>query len=229
MMHPLSPLARLMWIGCISWLGVGLLAALPLPPAFGQSAAQPSAIDQLLDTLASDDLLAAERAAQELAASGTARAVPRLTEMFLTSETPRLAAIALGGIGTAQATKVLASALADEELTPRRNAAQIGLLYGGEEAVQTLVVSLRAPQPAARRHSAELLGYLGAPFALNGLLRAAHQDADASVRRSAVWALSQIDSPRVRPTLTEISVRDPDSDVRGEAESALKRLSEGFQ
>jgi HEAT repeat protein len=211
---------------CVAWLA---LAALPLSPVAGQSATPTPDIDQLLDALAGDDMLAAERAAQQLAVMGTAASVPRLIDIFVTADTPRLAATALGGIGTSQATQALASALVDEELTARRNAAQIGLLYGGEQAIDTLVSTLRVPQVPARRHAAELLGYLSSPLALNGLLRTAQGDAHPSVRQSAVWALSEIDSPRVRPALVAISVRDADPNVRAEAESALQRLDQRYR
>ncbi len=225
MTHTRSILARALGILCVAWLA---LAAVPLPPVASQSATPATNVDQLLDALAGDDLLAAERAAQQLAVTGTAAAVPRLIDIFVTADTPRLAATALGGIGTSQATQALASALVDEELTARRNAAQIGLLYGGEQAIDTLVSTLRAPQVPARRHAAELLGYLSSPLALNALLRAAQGDAYPSVRKSAVWALSEIDSPRVRPALVGISVRDADPDVRSEAESALQRLDQRY-
>lgn len=216
------------------WLLTLLLSATLIIPAlsptmvWGQSQVLSQEVSTWLDTLTGDDLLAAERAAQQLALSGAYQAVPRLAEIFMTSDVPRLAAIALGGIGSARATQVLAAALAEEALTPRRNAAQIGLLYGGEQAVQTLIASLSAPKPTTRRHAADLLGYLATPLSLNGLLRAVHQDPDAAVRQAAVWALSEIDSPRVRPTLTEVSVRDPDPAVREEALNALRRLGEGW-
>jgi len=226
MTHAPSILTRAITILCIAWLA---LAALPLSPVAGQSATPTPDIEQLLDALAGEDMLAAERAAQQLAVVGTAAAVPRLIDIFLTADTPRLAAIALGGIGTRQATQALAGALVDEELTARRNAAQIGLLYGGDQAIDTLVGTLRVPQVPARRHAADLLGYLAPPSALNGLLRAAQQDSAPSVRRSAVWALSEIDSPRVRPALVAIAIRDADPDVRAEAESALQRLDQRYR
>lgn len=208
---------------------LGLVFIALAAPVAGQTPTQSPNLDQLMDALTGDDLLEAERAAQQLAVVGTAQLVPRLGEIFRSADVPRLAAIALGGIGTRQATQTLASALVDDDLTARRNAAQIGLLYGGEQAVQTLSATLRAPQPAARRNAAELLGYLGDPAAVKSLLRVANHDADASVRQSAVWALSEIDSPRVLPALSEIAVQDPDPEVRAEAERALQRLNAPFR
>lgn len=225
----LSPTARSLRLLLPVLLAALLTTVLSPPLAQGQSQVLSQEVSAWLDALTADDLLAAERAAQQLALSGAYQAVPRLVEIFLTSDTPRLAAVALGGIGSTQATRALAAALVGETLTPRRNAAQIGLLYGGEQAVQTLIASLNAPAPTTRRHAADILGYLATPLALNGLLRAAHQDSDATVRQAAVWALSEIDSPRVRPTLIEVSVRDPDPAVREEALNALQRLSKGFR
>lgn len=226
MTFSLSTLSRAI---CILSLALVALTALPPAPVAGQTPTQSPDLDQLLDELTGDDLLAAERAAQQLAVVGTAGLVPQLSEIFRSADTPRLAAIALGGIGTQQATRTLAGALVDDDLTARRNAAQIGLLYGGEQAVQTLLATLRFPQPAARRNAAELLGYLGDPVAVNSLLRVANHDVVPSVRQSAVWALSEIDSPRVLLALTEISVQDPDSEVRAEAERALQRLNAPFR
>lgn len=219
-----SHLSRAVRFLAVAWL---ILALLPLAPAFGQSPTPtlPPDLDQLVDMLTGADQLAAERAAQQLAAVGTAAVVPRLIDLFLTSDTPRLAATALGGIGTQRAIETLIDALVDEPLTPRRNAAQIGLLYGGEQAINELMSALRAPQATTRRHAAELLSFLSSPASVSGLLRAANQDADPRVRQAAVWALSEIDSPRVEPALKGIAVRDPDPEVRAEAEAALRRLA----
>lgn len=188
-------------------------------------------IDALVEALAGDDLLAAERASQQLVAAGAdaASATPRLIQLFSQSDTPRLIAVVLGSIATPTSLRPLVNALADEALTPRRNAAQIGLLTAGEDGVPVLVRGLVAVQTPVRRNAADLLGYIGSPLSLNALLRAAHQDPDPGVRQSAVWALSQIDSQRVQPSLAEIAVRDPDPDVRAEAASAIQRLDEGFR
>lgn len=188
-------------------------------------------IDALVAALAGDDLLAVEKASQQLVVAGrdAAGATPRLLQLFAQTDTPRPIAVVLGSIATPTSLRPLVDALADEELTPRRNAAQIGLLTAGEDGVPVLVRGLVAAQTPVRRNSADLLGYIGLPLSFNALLRAAHQDPDPSVRQSAVWALSQIDSQRVRPSLAEIAMRDPDPDVRAEATHALQRLDEGFR
>jgi HEAT repeat protein len=208
-----------------------VLAVVAVAPGYAQGQVTGEEIEALLAALEGDDLLAAERASEELAGLGfaAAGAVPRLIEMFSTAPAPRPAAIALGGIGTGRAFQALTEALADDELTPRRNAAQIGLLHGDEAAVQALATSLQDGRAAKRRNAAELLGYFRSPLALNPLLRAANHDEDAGVRQEAVWSLSQIDSPRVRLALAVIRVNDPDAEVRAEAERALDQLNEGYR
>jgi hypothetical protein len=208
-----------------------ILAMLIVAPACAQGQVTGQEIQALLAALEGDDLLAAERASEELASLGfaAAGAVPRLIEIFNTAPTPRLAAIALGGIGTGRAYQALTEALADDELTPRRNAAQIGLLYGDEAAIEALATSLQDGRAAKRRNAAELLGFFRSPLALNPLLRVANHDEDAGVRQAAVWSLSQIDSPRVRLALAVIAVNDPDAEVRAEAKRALDQLNEGYR
>lgn len=208
-----------------------LLALMAAIPAYGQGQVTGEEIEALLTALEGDDLLAAERAGEELASLGFAAsgAVPRLVEVFNTAPTPRLAAIALGGIGTGRAFQALTEALADDELTPRRNAAQIGLLYGNEAAIEALAVSLQDGRAAKRRNAAELLGFFRSPLTLNPLLRVANHDEDPGARKAAVWSLSQIDSPRVRLALAVIRVNDPDAEVRAEAERALDQLNEGYR
>lgn len=207
------------------------LAVMAVAPACAQGQVTGQEIEALLAALAGEDLLAAERAGEQLAALGFAGAgaVPRLIEIFNTSVAPRPAAIALGGIGTGRALQALTGALADDELTPRRNAAQIGLLYGDEAAIQALATSLLDGRAAKRRNAADLLGFFRSPLALNPLLRVANHDEDPGARKAAVWSLSQIDSPRVRPALASIAANDPDAEVRAEAERALAQLDEEYQ
>lgn len=197
-------------------------------PILAQGPATPEEIDALLDILESDDLLAREQAAARLAEIGSPLAVPRLEEYFNTSSTPRPAAIALAGIATPRAMAALVAGLADEELTPRRNAAQIALLDLGEAAVPALLVGLSSKTPATRGHSAQLLGFIGSRRAINSLVQVADDDPEASVRLEAVWALGEISDPRVRGPLRAIARTDPDPDVRAEAERATLRVGEIF-
>lgn len=204
-----------------------LTLALPRP-LLAQGPATAEEINALLDTLESDDLLAREQAALQLAEIGSHLAVPRLQEILDTSRSPRPAAVALAGIATPRAIAALVGALADEELTARRNAAQVALLDLGEAAVLALLVGLSSNAPAIRQHSAQLLGFIGSRRAINSLLQAAHDDPLAGVRLEAVWALGEINDPRVRGSLRSIARSDSDPDVRAEAERASLRVGEIF-
>ena len=99
-------------------------------------------------------------------------AVPQLIEILQTSDNPRLAASVLGAIGSPAAMAALVNGLSEEELTLRRNAAQIGLLNAGDKAIQPLAIGLLSSKPVVRRNSAALLGYIDPQRALTYLLRA---------------------------------------------------------
>ena len=163
-----------------------------------------------------------------LAEIGSGRAVPDLIRIYQTTDNPRPAAMALAGIGTSTAFAALLNGLSDEELTPRRNAAQVAFLNLDDEAIPALLVGLQSGQAATRRNASEVLGFIGSPRAVNNLLRVASQDPDATVRQQAVWALGAIGLPRTRPTLQAISKSDPSRDVRLEALRASLRLGEEF-
>ena len=92
-------------------------------------------VARLLDILVTGDLLAQEQAAQQLAELAPPKAIPQLVEILQSSDTPRLAATVLGAIATPSAMTALVNALDDEQLTLRRNAAQIGLLNAGDKAI----------------------------------------------------------------------------------------------
>ena len=204
-----------------------LLVAQPLP-AGAQGDDTQEQIDALLDTLRNGDLLEQEQAAQELAELGSRLAVPGLIDIFQSTDNPRPAAMALAGIGTPTAMVALIAPLADDELTARRNAAQIALLEVGEDAVSPLRGGLASGNPVMRRNAAELLGFISSPSAVNSLLQVALADDDPRVRQEAVWALGEIGEPRIRLTLRSIYRTDPDPGVRFEAQRAVLRLGEMF-
>lgn len=183
---------------------------------------------QLLDQLANGDPLQQEQAGQDLAALASPSLVPDLTRIFRAADNPRPAAVVLGAVGTPAAMAVLVSGLADEELTPQRNAAQRVLLEMEVEAVPALMVGLSNQSPQTRRHAATVLGFIKSPRAGNSLLRVAGSDQDARVRQEAVWALGEIGEARMMPALKAISRSDPDLDVRIEAERAMLRTGGGF-
>lgn len=204
------------------------LALLPSAAALAQPTVGDPTLDSLLSDLEGGDALAQEQAGQELAAIGTTAVVPRLVEVFLATDNPRPAAVALAGIGSPSAMNALVEALAGEELTALRNAAQVALLEASERAVVPLMLGLRDSEPTVRRHSAQLLGFIGSPRAVNVLVVVADNDPDPLVRQEAVWALGAIGEARVRLSLKAIARSDPEPAVRVEAQRALLRLGETF-
>lgn len=184
-------------------------------------------VARLLDILESGDLLAQEQAAQQLAELAKPETIPQLVEILQSSDTPRLAATVLGAIGTPSALTALVSALDDEELTLRRNAAQIGLLNAGDKAIQPLAIGLQSSRPVLRRNAADVLGYIDPKRAFTFLLRAARRDSDPSVRIAAIWALSQTGDTNLMPVFKAIAANDPDSNVRAMAELAEGQLDGG--
>ncbi len=192
-----------------------------------QNGSRQDQVARLLDTLANGDLLAQEQAAQQLAELAPPQAIPQLVEILQGSDTPRLAATVLGAIGTPSAMKALVNALNDEELTLRRNAAQIGLLNAGDKAIPALGIGLQSNRPVLRRNAAALMGYIDPQRALTFLLRAARRDTDPRVRIEAIWALSQTGDIDLMPVFKAIAVNDPDPDVRLTAELAEGQLDGG--
>ena len=152
-----------------------------------------------------------EQASQELAAIASRVLVPRpdahLSRRLITRVRRQLV---LGAVGTPAAMAVLVSGLADEDLTPRRNAAQRVLLEMDVEAVPALMVGLPNQSPLTAPPRRPVLGFIKSPRAVNPLLRVAQSDEEAGVRQEAVWALGEIGEARVMLALKAISRNDPD-------------------
>ncbi len=212
----------------LSLLGLVICLALLTPLAVLAQTGPDARSQRLLDQLENGDPLQQEQAGQELVALASSALVPNLTRIFRAADNPRPVAAVLGAVGTPAAMAVLVSGLADEELTPQRNAAQRVLLEMDVEAVPALMVGLSNQSSQTRRHAATVLGFIKSPRAGNSLLRVAQSDEDASVRQEAVWALGEIGEARMRSALKAISRRDPDPEVRIEAERAALRAGGGF-
>ncbi len=209
-------------------LGLLVGMALSAPLAAVAQTSTPTRSQQLLDQLENGDPLQQEQAAEELAAIASPTFVSDLTRIFRASDNPRPAATVLGAIGTPAALAVLVTGLSDEALTPQRNAAQFVLLEKDMEAVPALMVGLQNRNTLTRRHSAQILGFIGSSRASNSLLRTARNDEDAGVRQEAVWALGELGEARLRQALQAIARSDSDPDVRNEAEWAVLRAGGGY-
>lgn len=179
-----------------------------------------------------------EAAALVLGALGGPEAV-RALRAALNSPSPAVrarAAQALGRIGDPAAVPDLAFHLGDAEgttpgnlyygTTPQRESAHAlaAMAARSPAAVLPAVLdALRSPHGPTRAQAAEVLGSIGDPGAVQGLLDALTYDVDYQVRRAAAAALGQIDDPRVVPALLA-RLGDPSSDVSEVASNALGKM-----
>jgi HEAT repeats len=109
-------------------------------------------------------------------------------------------------------------------LTPARQRAQQQLEQAGPAAVDPLVSALRSSDPTLRSNSAEMLGYIASPRALDALSNALAKDTDATVRAHAAWALGELNDLQAFEPLERAAVVDADPQVRQEAGSSLNAL-----
>ena len=97
-----------------------------------------------------------------------------------------------------------------------------------KEAEARLIVALSAalddPDAAVRLSSAQALGSLSDPRAVEALLEALRTDPDAGVRKMAAWALGEIESPAAVGGLSQAARSDESVDVRAMAVWALGEI-----
>lgn len=154
--------------------------------------ADPAALHALLAALAGPDTEGVRwRAAESLARLGepAAAGLAALTE----DSDPDIrwkAIVALGDIGDPRAVPVLCDRLADSDRFVRGRAVS-ALARFGAQSLPFMLDALANPDPRIRQGAAEVLGLLGDPAAVEGLLRAL-QDPTESVRRAAAVALLRI-------------------------------------
>ena len=90
--------------------------------------------------------------------------------------------------------------------------------------VEALAVALRDPSVDVRLTSAQALGSLGDPRAVDALLAALRSDSDAGVRKMAAWALGEIEDARAVDGLSEAVRSDRDVEVRAMSAWALGEI-----
>ena len=110
----------------------------------------------------------------------------------------------------------------DPDPTIRRSAAEALAGVRGPEAVNALRGSLGDQDPTVRGRSLLSLGQMREEGSVGMVVQAATRDPDASVRRSAVWALSTLNSEEARRGL-EAAASDADPLVQSAATGALKQ------
>ncbi len=147
-----------------------------------------------------------------------------------------LALIALGfGLYSANADSIgenaagaqvqrLVNQLSDDQLTPARHLAQQHLEAAGPAAVDPLIAALQSPSATLRRNSAEMLGFVASPRALDALNGVMATDPVPTVRSRAAWALGELNDVRAVSALERASVLDSNLQVRQEALGSLRAL-----
>jgi HEAT repeat protein len=152
----------------------------------------PAALDALLGALAGPD----EEGVRWCAAEGLARigepAVPGLVALadHADPDVRWKAIVALGDIGDPCAAPALRSRLADQDRFVRSRAVS-ALVRLGTPCLPLMLDALADPDIRVRQGAAAVLGQVGDPAAVDGLLRALHDPAE-SVRRAAAVALLRI-------------------------------------
>jgi HEAT repeat protein len=227
---------RLLGLARASEAGDELLAALSdSDPAVSLMAGE--ALARLNDPGTSSGLLVALEhpneqvrlvAAQALGQMGVDAAVKPLRAMLFqgSGAEATIAGQALGRIGSPAAIEALIAALEEPVPTSRWHAAMTGLEAAGTAAVGPLQELLDSRDVYVRRNAAEALGWIGAPDATPGLVRAL-RDRDETVRSRAAWSLGIIGDPAAQRALQNVSTGDPSLGVREQASRALTLLEAG--
>ncbi|MBA3531214.1 MAG: HEAT repeat domain-containing protein [Ardenticatenales bacterium] len=145
--------------------------------------------------------------------------VPTLAQAFSQDALARSSADALAAIGNDEAWSTLTMALADEALTPQRQAAMAAFEENGERALQPLIAQLSHESPTVRANAAEALGWMGNEAAI-GPLHALLDDPEATVRARTAFAVGELRDIEGVTSLVRMSQNDPSPEVRTAAEQA---------
>jgi HEAT repeat protein len=94
----------------------------------------------------------------------------------------------------------LTAPLADQGMTPARQAAMGALETAGQPAVAAMVAALNDPSAVVRANAAEMLGWLKPATTVTDLARLL-SDPNAAVQAQAAWALGEIGTEPARLAL----------------------------
>ncbi len=130
----------------------------------------------------------------------------------------------IGGNAAGAQVQRLVNQLSDDRLTPARHLAQQHLEEAGPAAVDPLIAALHSPSATLRRNSAEMLGFVASPRALDALSGVMATDPVPTVRSRAAWALGELNDVRAVSALERASVLDSNLQVRQEALGSLRAL-----
>lgn len=160
------------------------------------------ALEPLLDRLKGEDATVREAAAVALGLLGVQEASDDLVEALSDTHhaVARAAAIALTRLGDDRGLRAawdgLVSQLRDGDEEERAFAARTLGALGTGGACDELVAALRDPSADVRADVAEALGKIADVRAMPALLEAGFRDADATVRDTAMFALSRMTGSR---------------------------------
>jgi HEAT repeat protein len=126
---------------------------------------------------------------------------------------------AMASLATAEAIAALTISTSDPKL---REASIDALSKMGKDRIDLIGEGLSNTQPAVRRGAVEALGRIKHSRASDYLSKAL-DDPDASVRLSAINALAHLGSRIAERKLVAIARSDPDTNVRRNAQKALRR------
>jgi putative membrane-bound dehydrogenase-like protein len=182
--------------------------------------------DELTGLLGDSRPAVRRRATQTLAIAGKA-AVPALTKILDSNETPaeaRLYAVwASTRIADPAARALARTALGDPDTTVRQAALHSVSLWRDREVVSRLLAALRERSPVHRRIAAEALGRIGADEAVPALLETAREPADRMVEHAVVFALIEI----ADRAATTRGLESNDPLIRRAAITALDQMAGG--
>jgi HEAT repeat protein len=185
----------------------------------------PAAVDALLDEMNDDNPRVRSAAAEALGKIGDRKAVEILSRVAADdrhAEVRKTAQDALRRVSV-RTVDPFVRALQHGDL-PGRIAAASNLLEHGRAAVVPLCELLTSDQAVVRASTAELLGSIGDPSAVEALGRVG-ADPDAQVRRAVAVALGRIHHARAAEVLAPL-LADEDGLVAGAAADGLERLGE---
>ena len=148
---------------------------------------------QLLDQLENGDPLQQEQASQELVTLASPALLPDLTRIFRVTDNPRPVAAVLGAVGTPAANAVLVGGLADEDLTPQRNAAIVLGFIKSPRAGNSLLRAAQSDEDArVRQEAVWALGEIGEDRMRSALKAISRSDPDPEVRIEAERAVLRV-------------------------------------
>ncbi len=151
---------------------------------------QAANIDELIQQLNQDNIIARLHAAKALGEARDARAVSPLIAVLKDEKCGSTAANALAKIGQPSVAPLCATLKADNPVA-RRNAAMALGKIKDSSAVEPLIAALNDDNPIVRRNAAKALGEIHDTSAV-GPLTAALKDDSPVVRRNAALALKEM-------------------------------------